>query len=493
MQPQNKQPLRTLMGSRVHFIGIGGIGMCGLAELLHNMGSTVTGSDLTDNANVQRLREIGIGIKLGQKAANLHGLDNLPAVDVVVYSSAVKPDNVEYAEARRLKIPLIPRAESLAEIMRLKRGVAVGGSHGKTTTTSMIAAIFLEAKTEPTIVVGGRLDLIKSTAVLGSGDWMIAEADESDGSFSRLNPEIALVTNIDNDHLDHYGTFEHLKKAFYDFAGRVPFYGAAIVCWDDPIVRETFAPFGKRLVRYGFSMESDVRLEGEKGNYEVYLHGQRMGSIQLHVPGRHNALNAAAALATALEAGIDFKTAVRGLDRFRGVDRRFQHKGTVGQMDVFDDYGHHPTEIEAVLKAFRERYGDRRLIVAFQPHRFTRTKLCWEQFLTCFGLADRVYISDIYPAGEDPIAGVDAASMIAGILAQKSEFIPKEGITRIECKSGLTPIMYETAVLLADELKDLKEKKGPALRGGSALFTLGAGDIWKLSSEVLEVLKGGSR
>lgn len=480
-----KVPMRTLMGARVHFIGIGGIGMCGLAELLHNMGSTVTGSDLADNAQVQRLREIGISIQIGQKAENIHG------TEVVVYSSAVKPTNPEYAEARRLKIPLIPRAESLAEIMRLKRGVAVGGSHGKTTTTSMIAAIFLEAKTDPTIVVGGRLDLIKSTAVLGSGDWMIAEADESDGSFSRLNPEIALVTNIDNDHLDHYGTFEHLKKAFFDFAGRVPFYGAAIVCWDDPVIRETFAPFGKRLVRYGFSDDCDLRLVGEKGNYDVFAGADRLGSFVLHVPGRHNALNALAALATAMEAGIDFKTCVRGLDRFRGVDRRFQHKGTVGQMDVFDDYGHHPTEIEAVLSAFRERYGNRRLVVAFQPHRYTRTKLCWDQFLTCFGLADCVYISDIYAAGEEPIAGVDATSMINGILAQEPKHVPREGVTRIVSKAGLTPVLRETAEILADELK--QHSAGDGARGGAALFTLGAGDIWKLSGEVLDVLKGGGR
>lgn len=480
-----KTPMRTLMGARVHFIGIGGIGMCGLAELLHNMGSTVTGSDLSENAQVQRLREIGIKIEIGQKPENIHG------TEVVVYSSAVKPSNPEYAEARRLKIPLIPRAESLAEIMRLKRGVAVGGSHGKTTTTSMIAAIFLEAKTDPTIVVGGRLDLIKSTAVLGSGDWMIAEADESDGSFSRLNPEIALVTNIDNDHLDHYGTFEHLKKAFFDFAGRVPFYGAAIVCWDDPMIRETFAPFGKRLVRYGFSNDCDLRLVGEKGSYDVFLGGEKLGSFVLHVPGRHNALNAAAAIASALEAGIDFPTIVRGLDRFRGVDRRFQHKGSVAQMDVFDDYGHHPTEIEAVLKAFRERYGSRRLVVAFQPHRFTRTKLCWDQFLTCFGLADRVYITDIYAAGEEPISGVDAAAMIHGILQQTSAHIPREGVTRIESKSGLTPVLNETAKILADELMVHVATDGG--RGGAALFTLGAGDIWKLSSEVLEVLKGNGR
>lgn len=474
-------PSRSLAGERVHFIGIGGIGMCGLAELLHNMGSAVTGSDLAENAQVVRLRELGVSVAIGHRA------ENVRAADVVVYSSAVKPSNPEYAEARRLKIPLIPRAESLAEIMRLKRGIAVGGSHGKTTSTSMMAAVFLEANVNPTIVVGGRLDLIKSTALLGSGDWMVAEADESDGSFSRLSPEIAVVTNIDNDHLDHYGTFEHLKKAFFDFAGRVPFYGAAVVCWDDPVVRETFEHFGKRLVRYGFSLDCDLRIEGEKGQYKVFEAASDglkketlLGSFRLQVPGRHNALNAAASIAVAREAGIDFQTAVRGLDRFAGVDRRFQLKGRENGIDVFDDYGHHPTEIEAVLKAFRERYADRRLVVAFQPHRYTRTKLCWEQFLTCFGLADKVFIADIYAAGEDPIQNVDSDTMVQDVRERGGGVVPREGIHRIVSKAGLTPVLVEAAHSLAREL-----------RPGDALFTLGAGDIWKLSTEVLNAIKGG--
>ncbi len=478
----NPTASRSLMAARVHFIGIGGIGMCGLAELLHNMGSTVSGSDLADNAQIARLRELGIQVTIGQRAENVRG------AEVVVYSSAVRPTNPEYEEARRLKIPLIPRAESLAEIMRLKRGVAVGGSHGKTTTTSMTAAIFLEAQANPTIVVGGRLDLIKSTALLGSGEWMIAEADESDGSFSRLSPEIALVTNIDNDHLDHYGTFEHLKKAFFDFAGRVPFYGATVVCWDDPVVRETFAPFGKRLVRYGFSEESDLRIEGEKSRYNVYFGGKLLGEFRLQVPGRHNALNAAAAIAVALEAGIDFATIVRGLDRFNGVDRRFQHKGQVAGIDVFDDYGHHPTEIEAVLRAFRERYGDRKLFVAFQPHRYSRTKLCWEQFHTCFSQADQLYLADIYAAGEDPIANVDADSMLLGVREQNKKFHPRQGadsgLLRIASKSGLTPVLAETAARLAADLVAAK-----AAGEVPALFTLGAGDIWKLSDQVILALQ----
>ncbi len=455
--------------------------MCGLAELLHNMGSKVSGSDLSDNAQISRLRELGIKVKIGQQAENVHG------AEVVVYSSAVKPSNLEYQEARRLKIPLIPRAESLAEIMRLKRGIAVGGSHGKTTTTSMIAAIFLEAQTNPTIVVGGRLDLIKSTALLGSGEWMIAEADESDGSFSRLSPEIALVTNIDNDHLDHYGTFEHLKKAFFDFAGRVPFYGAAIVCWDDGVVREVFTPFGKRLLRYGFRDDSDLRIEGENSRYRVIFEDKFLGEFRLQVPGRHNALNAAAAIATALEAGIDFATIVRGLDRFHGVDRRFQHKGQVAGIDVYDDYGHHPTEIEAVLRAFRERYGDRKLYVAFQPHRYTRTKLCWEQFHTCFSQSDRLYLTDIYAAGEDPIPNVDSDAMLAEITSLGKSAHPRSGaltgLFRISSKNGLTPVLSETAARLAQDLISAKT-------AGSApvLFTLGAGDIWKLSDQVLSAL-----
>jgi UDP-N-acetylmuramate--alanine ligase len=482
----NPTASRSLMAARVHFIGIGGIGMCGLAELLHNMGSTVSGSDLAENAQIARLRELGIQVTIGQRPENIRG------AEVVVYSSAIRPNNPEYQEARRLKIPLIPRAESLAEIMRLKRGIAVGGSHGKTTTTSMVAAIFLEAKTNPTIVVGGRLDLIKSTALLGAGEWMIAEADESDGSFSRLSPEIALVTNIDNDHLDHYGTFEHLKKAFFDFAGRVPFYGAAIVCWDDPVVRETFSPFGKRLLRYGFHEDADLRIEGERSRYKVVFAGNELGEFHLNVPGRHNALNAAAAVAVALEAGIDFATIIKGLDRFNGVDRRFQHKGQVAGIDIYDDYGHHPTEIEAVLRAFRERYGDRKLFVAFQPHRFSRTKLCWDQFQTCFSQADRLYLTDIYAAGEDPIANVDADAMLSGIKGQGSDVQPRmgseNGLVRIASKNGLTPILAETATRLASDL--LAGKSGATSAAmPPALFTLGAGDIWKLADHVLMALK----
>lgn len=446
-----------LAQAKVHFIGIGGIGMCGLAELLRNMGTQVSGSDLAENANIDRLRALGVAVHIGQRPENVDG------VEVVVYSSAVRPDNPEFKEARRLKIPLIPRAEALAEIMRLKRGIAVGGSHGKTTTTSMAASIFLHAKTQPTIVVGGRLDLIKSTALLGQGEWLIAEADESDGSFSKLSPEITIITNIDNDHLDYYGTVAQLKKAFFDYAMRVPFYGLAIVCGDDPAVRETFEHFGKRILFYGFGEGNDLRIEGSNGTYEVHRDGQHLGRFQLQVPGRHNALNATAALAAGLEAGIPFSVCAEGLGTYGGVDRRFQFKGASGGIDVYDDYGHHPTEVQAVLLAFREKFPGRRLVTVFQPHRYSRTLLCWDQFLTCFKDTDQLFVCDVYAAGEDPIANISAERMVREV---------KEigGLQAVEHLRNGT-----------DRLARLKE----FLKPGDVLVTLGAGDVWKLGMQVL--------
>ena len=454
-----------LAQARVHFIGIGGIGMCGLAELLRNMGGQVSGSDLSENAQTQRLRGMGIRVQIGHQANNVHDSE------VVVYSSAVKPDNPEFREARRLKIPLIPRAEALAEIMRLKRGIAVGGSHGKTTTTSMTASIFLHAKAQPTIVVGGRLDLIKSTALLGQGDWLIAEADESDGSFSRLSPEIAIVTNIDNDHLDYFGTIPQLKKAFFDFAMRVPFYGLAVVCGDDPSARETFKDYGKRIVFYGFGPDNDLRLLGDKGKYSVLRDGRRLGDFSLQVPGRHNALNAAAALAVGLEAGFSFEVCAGGLGAYAGVDRRFQHKGTApGGIDVYDDYGHHPTEVLAVLQAFREKFPDRRLVTVFQPHRYSRTLFCWDQFLTCFEQTDQLFVCDIYAAGEDPIANISSERLVKEILAAGKQ---------------------KSVALLPSSSDRLAAIRG-ALKPGDILVTLGAGDVYKLGMQFLEVA-GGSR
>lgn len=448
-----------LAKAKVHFIGIGGIGMCGLAELLRNMGGQVSGSDLSENKQTQRLRSIGINVHIG------HAAENVRNAEVVVYSSAIKQDNPELREARKLKIPLIPRAEALAEIMRLKRGVAVGGSHGKTTTTSMTASIFMHAGVQPTIVVGGHIELIKSTALLGQGDWLIAEADESDGSFSRLSPEVVIVTNIDNDHLDYYGTVAQLKKAFFDFAMRVPFYGLAIVCGDDPAVRETFKDYGKRIAYYGFNADNDFRLEGEKGAYRVFKDGVLLGEMKLGIPGRHNALNATASLIAGLEAGFAFKVCADGLAKFAGVDRRFQHKGTVNGIDVYDDYGHHPTEVQAVLQAFREKFPDRRIVTVFQPHRYSRTLLCWDQFVGCFSDIDRLFVCDIYPAGEDPIANITAERLVSEIKDKNSR---REGIHYLPNS--------------ADRLKTLLG----TLKSRDVLVTLGAGDIYKIGMQVLD-------
>jgi UDP-N-acetylmuramate--alanine ligase len=452
-----------LAQAKVHFIGIGGIGMCGLAELLRNMGGQVSGSDLAENANTARLRAMGVEVKIG------HAAENVAGAEVVVYSSAVKPDNPEFREARRLKIPLIPRAEALAEMMRLKRGIAIGGSHGKTTTTSLTASIFMQAGTQPTIVVGGRLDLIKSTALLGQGEWLIAEADESDGSFSRLSPEMVVVTNIDNDHLDYYGTVAQLKKAFFDFAMRTPFYGLAIVCGDDAAVRETFADFGKRVLFYGFGKENDLRLEGAKGEYDVYREGEKLGRFTLSLPGRHNALNACAALAAGLEAGIPFAVCAQGLEQFRGVDRRFQWKGSTGSIEVYDDYGHHPTEVAAVLAAFREKFPSRRLVTVFQPHRYSRTHLVWDQFVSCFGSTDKLFVCDIYAAGEQPLKNVTGERLASEVTS-----------------SGSAPASVEHLPSSIDRVARVRGE----LRDGDILVTLGAGDVWKLGLSVLEAMGG---
>lgn len=441
-----------LATSRVHFIGIGGIGMCGLAELLHNMGAKVSGSDLAENAQTERLKHLGIPVFKG------HSADNLRSCEVVVFSGAVGPKNVEYAEARARKIPLIPRAEALAEIMRLKRGIAVAGSHGKTTTTSLIASVFLQAKADPTLVIGGRLDVIQSTAQLGQGQWLIAEADESDGSFNRLAPEIVVITNIDNDHLDYYKSFDRIQNAFLDFASRIPFYGSLIICGDDERVRELFKDFGKRILYYGTKAHNDYRLVGEgRGHYQI-LHGdRRLVAIKPPLPGLHNALNSTAALLVGMECGLPLHECVAGIENFRGVDRRFQKRGEVRGILHYDDYGHHPTEIRAVLQGFREYFPDRRLVVLFQPHRFSRTQLCWEQFLTCFKDCDQVFVLDVYPAGETAIPGIDSQALVKNIEHPAARYLPLNNL-----------------MLIRENLK-----------AGDVFITLGAGDVWKLGDKIL--------
>jgi UDP-N-acetylmuramate--alanine ligase len=443
-----------LQESQFHFVGIGGIGMCGLAELLHNMGAKVTGSDSGENVNTEHLKKIGVVVYKGHKA------EQVGKADVVVFSSAISSDNLELREARSRKIPLIPRAEALAEIMRLKRGVAVAGTHGKTTTTSMTAAIFLEAKVEPTIVVGGRLDLIQSTALLGQGDWLIAEADESDGSFHRLSPEIAVITNVDSDHLDYFKTFENLQRAFLDFAGKVPFYGSVIVCGDDPVVKKLFENFQKNIHFYGFNEGNDYLVSGRDGKYELFAEGKRLGDFELKVPGTHNALNAVAAIVTGLRAGLSFEICRQGLLRFQGVDRRFHFKGEKQNILVYDDYGHHPTEVRATLQGFKEKFPDKKLVVLFQPHRYSRTQNCWHEFTTCFAQCDELILTDIYPAGEKPVDGISSEKLALEVKHPSCHYVAKS--------------------------PHLLSKVIERLSSGDIFLTLGAGDIWKTGMEFLQ-------
>lgn len=443
-----------IANSRVHFIGIGGAGMSGLAELIHNMGAKVTGSDLSENSQVERLRAMGIVIYVG------HAASNVRAVDVVVYSSAVPNSNPEIQEAKKQKIPIIPRIEVLVEVMRLKRGIAVGGTHGKTTTTSMIAAIFLTAQTDPTVVVGGRLDLIKSHSFLGKGEWLIAESDESDGSFLRLSPEIAVITNIDNDHLDYYGDFEKLKLAFLEFAKKIPFYGLTVACGDSGHVRATLAQYNKRVIYYGFEKQNDYWLLAESSGYGIYHEDKKVGTLKLSVPGKHNALNALAAFIVGREAGLSAEACLKGLEKYNGVDRRLQFKGEKKGIRIYDDYGHHPTEIRAVIQAMREKYPNEKLIIAFQPHRYSRTQLCWKDFLTAFDGATEVLIWDIYAASEKPIEGVTAEALAQEIRHPRVKYAGKDAVEA--CLRALA----EPAVFV----------------------TLGAGDISRRGIEILEKL-----
>ncbi len=457
---------KSLKNSKFHFIGIGGIGMCGLAELLHGMGAKVTGSDLAVNSNVERLQELGLQVFIG------HRQENVGDADVVVYSSAVNFQNPEIQFARQKKIPLIQRAEALAEIMRLKRGLAVAGSHGKTTTTSMVGSLLHHAEMNPTIVVGGRFNLIGSTARLGAGEWIVAEADESDGSFHKLHAEVSIITNIDTDHLDHYKNFENLHRAFYNFALQTPFYGLVIACGDDPVLRKTFENFPKRIVFYGFDPSNDYILNGEKGNYSLVgdsLSGFEFSKsspfqFELNTPGRHNALNATASVLAAFFVGAPQDSIKKSLKIFGGVDRRFHFKGEAQQIKVYDDYGHHPTEIKATLQAFREKFPTERLVVYFQPHRYSRTQLCWDEFAECFDLADVLLLEDIYAAGENPIPGISSSELLKTLRHKNKMHWPAK----------------EKSIV--DMLGHLRAK--------DIMITLGAGDGWKLGMSVLEELNG---
>lgn len=438
--------------------------MSGIAEVLVNMGCTVSGSDLSSNTQVERLKAMGVNIYLGHNASNVP-----EECHAVVFSTAVSKNNPELIKAKAKKIPIIRRAEMLAEIMRLKRGIAIGGTHGKTTTTSMVATMMISADLDPTVVIGGRLDLIKSNAALGKGAWFVAEADESDGSFLHLNPEVVVVTNIDNDHLEHFGSFEKLKISFKDFAEKIPFYGSAILCVDDPYVEKLSKNFQKRVLTYGLSKKAMLRAEDIKSNrgvqtFSVLLSGKKLGDIKLSVPGKHNIVNSLAAVAIGLELGMEFSKIADGLSKYKGVDRRLQKMGEKNDIMVYDDYGHHPTEVKVTLSAIKELYPDRRLVVAFQPHRYTRTKECWNEFIKCFKGADILCLLDIYAASEKKLPGVTSEK-----LAHAIKKVNKKSI-----------------VEFFGSVDKSHKKLHNVLKPGDVFLTLGAGDVYKLGKEYLK-------
>ena len=452
---------------QIHFVGIGGSGMSGIAEVLVNLGYHVSGSDLHASDATRRLKRLGAKIFRGHKA------DHVAAADVVVVSSAVKPGNPEIVEARRLKIPAIPRAEMLAEIMRMKYGVAVAGAHGKTSTTAMIAAVLTAGGLDPTVVIGGRVKALRSGAKLGGGEFMVAEADESDGSFLKMKPTIAVVTNIDREHLDHYKDLEEIQDAFVRFVSRVPFYGAAVVCLDEPNLRAILPRIDRKVVTYGFSddadlVATDVVFDGFSSSYVARWRGEKLGSVRLQVPGRHSVYNSLAAVATGLELDIVFSKIAKALARFQAVDRRFQFKGEAFGATVIDDYGHHPTEIQATLAAAREGFGAR-MVVAFQPHRYSRTRALLEEFGRAFALADRVIVTSIYAAGEAPLPNVDGPAVADALV-----------------RHGHPAVSYEPRLdRIPKRLKDL-------VLPGDLVITLGAGDIWKVGDAFLALASHAS-
>src|SRR5262245_32477849 len=437
--------------------------MSGIAEVLLNMGYQVSGSDLKAGEVTDRIVRLGGRVFIGHAASNVEG------AQVVVYSSAVTSDNPELHAATAAGVPVIARADMLAELMRMKYGVAVGGAHGKTTTTSMVAAVLARGGLDPTIVVGGRLHALGTNARLGHGPFLVAEADESDGSFLRLAPAVAVITNIDAEHLDHYASLDDIRQAFVYFANRVPFYGVTVACADDPQVRLILPEVRKRLLLYGTAPDADVRAEdirlGVGARFRVIAQGRGQGEIELHLPGHHNVLNALAAVAVGLEVEIGFAHIAEALAGFRGVSRRFELRGEAAGVRVVDDYAHHPTEIRATLAAARGR-GGRRLVV-FQPHRYSRTRALAEEFGTAFGDADRVWVLDIYGAGEPPIDGVSGMTIVDSAR-----------------RHGASHVVH------APDPDAVVAAVTSEARAGDTVFTLGAGDVWKLGETILARLRG---
>jgi UDP-N-acetylmuramate--alanine ligase len=451
---------------RIHFIGIGGIGMSGIAEILLNLGNAVSGSDLRRTTVTERLVSLGATVFEGHAAANVIG------ADVVVTSSAVNERNAEVVEARRRKIPVIQRAEMLAELMRLKYGIAVAGMHGKTTTTSMIAAVLAAGGLDPTVVVGGRVATMGSNARLGKSEYLVAEADESDRSFLKLSPILSVVTNLDREHMDCYHDMADVERAFVEFMDRVPFYGACVACCDNPLLAGILPKVRRRVFTYGTSARADFVLrmlpasDGVRSRFEVAFDGEVLGPFELHVPGQHNVLNATAAVAIATRLEMKPKAIAAGLSHFRGVDRRFEVKGCVRGVTVVDDYGHHPTEIRATLRAAKD-CGYRKIHMIFQPHRYTRTRDLMGEFAASFGDASTVEVLDIYPASEEPIEGVTAEALVKAMQAG--------GASEMVEYAASTEEAVERVVRRAAE--------------GDVILTQGAGSVSGIAPRVLEKLK----
>lgn len=449
---------------RIHFIGVGGSGMNGIAEVIVNMGYKVTGSDLAESETTRRLRGLGITIFIGHREENVAG------ADCVVYSSAVKKDNPEIREATSRQIPIIPRAEMLAELMRMKYGIAIAGTHGKTTTTSMVSMILAAANMDPTIVTGGKLNSIGANAKLGTGEFLVAEADESDGSFLKLSPTVAVVTNIDREHMDHYQDMEAMKTAFLDFMNKVPFYGCAIICLDHPVIQSLVPKITRRLKSYGLTAQADIHArkivhDGMKTSFEVWHNKDLMGQVTLNLPGEHNVYNSLAAVTVARELEIPFDRIKEGLEGFTGVERRFHVRGTVGDIVVVDDYGHHPEEIKAVLKAAKKGWVNR-VVVVFQPHRYSRTRDLFNDFLSAFNDAEKLILTEVYAAGEEKIEGATGEALYNGIKAY-----------------GHKDVSY------VPETSKLPSYLEGVVEPGDIVITLGAGDVWKAGVTFVESLK----
>ena len=468
-------PAAVRMGRvrRIHFVGIGGSGMNGIAEVLHNLGYEVTGSDMSDNAATRRLRQCGIGIACGHDAGLIEGCD------VVVRSSAVGDDNPEIVAAQERRIPIVRRAAMLAELMRFRYGVAVAGTHGKTTVTSLIACLLAEGGLDPTFVIGGRLNSTGANARLGASNYLVAEADESDASFLHLQPLLAVVTNIDADHMETYhGDFAQLRQAFIDFLHNLPFYGLAVVCVDDPVIRAMLPEISRPLVTYGMSEQADFRASGvvytgAASRFTVTRPGVQAGiEVRLNLAGRHNVLNALAAMAVAHELGVPDEAVLRGLLGFQGIGRRFQMYGEIaapgGRIMMIDDYGHHPREIQAVIQAIRDGWPGRRLVLVFQPHRYTRTRDLFEDFSAVLSEPDELLMLEVYAAGEEPIPGIDARTLCRAIRA----------------RGRLEPVFVQDGAELARVLR-------ATLVEGDILLVMGAGDIGALAGRLSEQLSAG--